>query len=220
MFLGYYKYILKDSIISFFRNFLLRSKGQIIGRNCKISSDLKIFGKANIRDNVRIGRNVILNDGVIIGSNAKLENIEIGENSHIEGGVLITGYGNGKIKIGRECYIGIYNVLDWSDNIIIGDYVHIAGPSTGIWTHSSAKQAISGLALNIKDINYRPTAPVIIENNVYIGGNCTIYPGVKIGHHSIVAPNSAVTKDVEPYTMVGGVPAKKIKDIEINKIIE
>ena len=60
---------------------------------------------------------------------------------------------------------------------------------------------------------YRPTSPIIIENNVYIGGNCTIYPGIKIGSYSIIAPNSAVTKDVPPNTMVGGVPAREIKKI-------
>jgi len=93
--------------------------------------------------------------------------------------------------------------------------VHIAGPSTGLWTHSSAKQAIAGLPLKEKDIKYRPTASITIENNVYIGGNCTIYPGVTLGHHSIIAPNSAVDKDVEPYTLVGGVPAIFIKHIEV-----
>lgn len=65
------------------------------------------------------------------------------------------------------------------------------------------------------DKKYRPTSPMKIEDNVYIGGNCTIYPGVTIHHHSVVAPNSAVTKDVASYTMVGGVPAKCIKRIKI-----
>ncbi|NBC08454.1 MAG: hypothetical protein GVY26_14765, partial [Bacteroidetes bacterium] len=67
--------------------------------------------------------------------------------------------------------------------------------------------------LSYKEVDCRPVAPVVIEDNVYIGGNCTIYPGVKIGHHSVIAPNSAVTKDVVPYSMVGGVPAKKIKTL-------
>ena len=91
--------------------------------------------------------------------------------------------------------------------------MHIAGPSTGLWTHSSANMCINGIALDDKDLKFRPTSPITIEDNVYIGGNCTIYPGVTIGHHSIVTPNSAVTQDVSPYTMVGGVPAKVIKTI-------
>jgi len=101
--------------------------------------------------------------------------------------------------------------LDNSDNIQIGNFVHIAGPTTALWTHSSAKMCMNSIPLNKATEKYRPTAPIKIEDNVYIGGNCTIYPGVKIGHHSIVAPNSSVTKDIPPYSMFGGVPAKFIK---------
>jgi acetyltransferase-like isoleucine patch superfamily enzyme len=54
-------------------------------------------------------------------------------------------------------------------------------------------------------------APVFIEDNVWIAANCTIGSGVKIGKGSIVAANSFVNKDVPPYNIVGGVPAKIIK---------
>jgi acetyltransferase-like isoleucine patch superfamily enzyme len=171
----------------------------VIGKNCKVGNYSEI------------SQHSIIHDNVIIGNYASLSKIEIGENSHIEYGVVCTGFGNGKIIIGKDCYIGIRNILDWSDNIIIGNNVHIAGSSTGLWTHSSVQQVLNGDKLN--DKSKRTTAPITIEDNVYIGGNCTIYPGVKISHHSVVAPNSAVTNDVEPYTMVGGVPAKLIKKL-------
>jgi acetyltransferase-like isoleucine patch superfamily enzyme len=74
---------------------------------------------------------------------------------------------------------------------------------------------LNEIPLENKSQKYRPTKPIIIESNVYIGGNCSIYPGITIGQHSIVAPNSAVTKNVSPYTMVGGVPAKFIKKINL-----
>ncbi len=218
MFLGYYKFFIQETFLSTYTNFVLRFKGNIIGRKCKISNGVIIKGKVKIGDNTYVGKDVLLNNGVVIGNNSKIENVEIGENSHIESGVIITGFGVGKIKIGKESYIGIYNILDWSDNIVIGNFVHIAGPSTGLWTHSSAKQALNGIALCDKNVKFRPTAPIIIEDYVYIGGNCTIYPGVTIGHHSIVAPNSTVTKDVESFTMVGGVPAKVIKKIQLDNI--
>ena len=139
------------------------------------------------------------------------------DNTEISSGVIFTGYGQGVIKIGKETYIGINNILDWSNNIKLGDYVHIAGPSTGIWTHTSAPMCSNSIPVRNKSAKFRPTAPVTIESNVYIGGNCTIYPGVTIGHHAVVAPNSAVTKNVESYTLVGGVPAKFIKKINISK---
>ncbi len=208
--LGYYKYIIKAFLINFIRNYQLRRYNSI-GRSCQINKNAQLKGNVQIRDSANIGPNVILNNNVIIGSNTKLSEIEVGKNTQIEGGVVCTGYGKGKIKIGKECYIGYYNVLDWSDNITIGNYVHIAGPSTGLWTHSSTKMCLNGISLDRKTSGNRPTAPIIIEDNVYIGGNCTIYPGVTIHHHSIVAPNSAVTKNVPTNTIVGGVPAKFIK---------
>lgn len=187
--------------------------GNSLGRGVVLSKDFICAKRCVIGRNSIIGQAVKLGEGVKIGSNCYLERLEIQDNSCIESGVIITGSGNGHIKIGKECYIGLYNVLDWSNDITIGDYVHIAGPSTGLWTHSSAKMCLDGISLNKKSEDFRPTAPITIGSNTYIGGNSTIYPGISIGHHSIVAPNSAVTKDVLPYTMVGGVPAKLIKTL-------
>jgi acetyltransferase-like isoleucine patch superfamily enzyme len=132
--------------------------------------------------------------------------------SHIETDVLCIGYGTGCIRIGQHSYIGVRNVLDWSDNLVIGDFVHIAGPSTGIWTHSSALQALHGDALANK--SRRTTQPVHIANRVYIGGNCTVYPGVTIGSGSIILPNSAVPSDVEPGVLAGGVPARVVRRLQ------
>ena len=56
--------------------------------------------------------------------------------------------------------------------------------------------------------------PVRIGNDVWIGGNVTILPGVTIGNNVVVAAGAVVTKDVPDNTLVGGVPARKIKDIE------
>jgi acetyltransferase-like isoleucine patch superfamily enzyme len=54
--------------------------------------------------------------------------------------------------------------------------------------------------------------PITIEDGVWIGANCTINGGVTIRHDAVVAANSVVAKDVEPYDMVGGVPAKVINN--------
>jgi len=186
-----------------------------IGKGVIFSKDLKMGDHCIIGNNVQLGPKVELGNAVKIGDGAMIEKAEIGDHSFIEGKVILTGDAKGRITIGKHCYIGVYNVLDNSNDITIGDFVHIAGPSTGLWTHSSAPMCIKGIPLNEKNPVVRPTAPIIIENNVYIGGNCTIYPGITIGHHSIVAPNSAVTKNIPPFSLAGGVPAKFIKDITI-----
>jgi len=202
----------------FWQNYLNNkfSKDNFIGKRVFFSKDAIIGKKCKISNNVTLGRSVKLANNIFIGNGTFLENIDISDYSLIDKNVTCTGYGPGKIQIGQNTYIGISNVLDWSENIIIGNYVHIAGPSTGLWTHTSAPMCLNSIPLAQKNIKFRPTAPITIQDNVYIGGNCTIYPGITIGHHSIVAPNSAVTKNVEPYSMVGGVPAKVIKILKQN----
>jgi acetyltransferase-like isoleucine patch superfamily enzyme len=63
-----------------------------------------------------------------------------------------------------------------------------------------------------KRANMHP-APIIIGNNVWIGANVTVIPGVTIGDNAIIAAGAVVTKDVPANTVVGGVPAKVIKEI-------
>lgn len=188
--------------------FRVRSK---LAKGVKFSVKTHMEAGCSIGSYSILGNEVKLGEKVEIGSGVCLEQIEIGKFSRIDSRVICTGSKGGKIIIGENSYIGLYNVLDHSDNISIGDFVHIAGPSTGLWTHSSYLMCLNSVKLIEQTVQNRPTAPIRIENNVYIGGNCTIYPGITIGHHSIVAPNSAVTKDVPPYTMVGGVPAAFIK---------
>ena len=57
------------------------------------------------------------------------------------------------------------------------------------------------------------TKPVIIGNDIWIGANAVLLPGVTIGDHSVVAAGAVVTKDVPPHSLVAGVPAKIIKKI-------
>lgn len=200
------------------RQFVLRrrfSRGNKIGRGVVFAGDAKMGCGCNIGDRTVIGKEVVIGDHVRIGSRVYLERVTIGGNSHIDSGCICTGHGDGSIVIGRECYVGMNNILDFSDHLEIGDFVHIAGPSTALWTHSSAPMCLNSIPLCEKDRHYRPTAPIRVEDNVYIGGNCTVYPGVTVAHHSIVAPNSAVSKNVESYVMAGGVPAKRIKDIRL-----
>ncbi len=188
---------------------------------CKIETGVIISRKAKVGKNCRLSRNCIISSDVVLGNNVsigadcRLSKITIGDNTMLESGVKIVGTGKGRIIIGKESYIGVNNILDTSDSITIGDYVHIAGPSTGLWCHSSAQMCINSIPLNDKGRDaFRPTGPIVIESNVYVGGNCTIYPNVTIKSFSIVAPNSAVAKSVESKCLVGGVPAKVIKKLE------
>lgn len=195
-----------------------------IGRGIVIGDSCYLVSGSTLEENIQLGNRVHISaysiisqaqigDDVIIGDYARVSHAVIGKRSHIETGVIFTGFRDGFIHIEEDTYIGIGAILDWSGNMKVGNSVHIAGPSTGIWTHSSVIHALVGGRLQCE--NHRTVGSVVIENNTWIGGNCTIYPGVKIGHNCVVLPNSVIDKDVQPYSMVGGVPIKLLRKVDI-----
>lgn len=112
-----------------------------------------------------------------------------------------------KVIIGNHCQIGPSCVIFDGSGIEINDYVMI-GPHTVLaggnhnFNNPESPMIFSG--------DYSK-GKIIIEKDVWIGSNCTILDGVTIGEGSIVGANSLVSRDVEPYSIVGGYPAKLIK---------
>ena len=111
-------------------------------------------------------------------------------------------------------------------DVIIGDHTRIGLHNTiigpvDIGSHVNLAQGITVTALNhnFSDTNKRideqgvSTNPVTIEDDVWVGANAVILPGVTIGEHCVVAAGAIVTKDVPPHSLVAGVPAKVIKNI-------
>jgi acetyltransferase-like isoleucine patch superfamily enzyme len=111
-------------------------------------------------------------------------------------------------------------------DVIIGDHTRVGLHNTiigpvEIGSHVNLAQGITVTALNhnFSDANKRideqgvSTSPVTIEDDVWIGANAVILPGVTIGEHCVVAAGAIVTKDVPPHSLVAGVPAKVIKKI-------
>lgn len=108
------------------------------------------------------------------------------------------------ISIGNNSGIGKNSYLSAEDTITIGENVMI-GPELYIYTsnHEAKRDCLMIHQNMIK-------APVVIGNDVWIGTRVIILPGVKIGEGAVVGAGAVVTKDVAPYSIVGGVPAIKI----------
>ena len=122
-----------------------------------------------------------------------------------------------------ESYCCVNNAVG---DVVIGDYSRIGLHSTiigpvCIGSHVHLAQGITVTALNhnFADRDRRidqqgiSTQPVVIGDDVWIGANAVILPGVTIGRHCVVAAGAVVTKDVPDYCVVGGVPAKIIKNL-------
>lgn len=130
---------------------------------------------------VTIGKNSRINLGTIV---SHCGNVSIGDNTYINGGILCAG-DNSKIIIGDNCLIS-YNV-------------HIR---TSSHNYKQKETLIRNQGNFEKDI--------IIGNDVWIGYGAQILPGIKIGNGAVIAAGAIVTKNVEKYTIVAGVPAKII----------
>ena len=112
----------------------------------------------------------------------------------------------GDVMIGDHTRIGLHNTI--IGPVEIGSHVNLAQGIT-----------VTALNHNFDDTEKRideqgvSTNPVTIEDDVWVGANAVILPGVTIGNHCVVAAGAVVTKDVPPHSLVAGVPAKVIKKI-------
>ena len=162
----------------------------------------------------------LLSDARIVNFQGNPNKIKIGNNCIIRGELLINEYG-GKITIGNYSSVGEFSRIWSGEEIVIGNSVHI---SHNVNIMDCNTHAINHLERheeyvqifnegNIKMKGNIASAPITIEDFVWISFNAAILKGVTIGKGAIVAANSLVTKNVEPFTLVGGNPAIKIKSL-------
>jgi len=129
----------------------------------------------------------------------RLAGIRIGKGSTIHMGGRF--YETHKIKIGNDTIVGEGVVLDGRDAITIGNHVAIA---TDVMIYNAEH--------DLNSPNFGPVhEPVVINDYVFIGPRAIILPGVTIGKGAVVGAGAVVTKSVDEYSVVGGVPAKEIK---------
>ena len=148
-----------------------------------------------------------------------------GKGSKIYGSVRMDTPPYRKFSLGKHSVVEAFSCINNAvGDVVIGDYTRIGihntiiGPVT-IGSHVNLAQGITVTALNhnfentIKRIDLQgiTTKQVIINDDVWIGANAVILPGVTIGRHAVVAAGAVVTTDVPENTVVGGVPAKIIK---------
>ena len=150
------------------------------------------------------------------------------KSSSVVGGIYIFERESGYIEIGERAHIGKSTFISVNE-IIIGDDVTIAwdclfydhNSHSVVWeerkndTIQELKDIRNGDSpIKNKDWSVVKSAPIHIEDKVWIGTGCKILKGVTIGEGAVVAAGSVVVKDVAPWTMVGGNPAVVIKKLE------
>jgi acetyltransferase-like isoleucine patch superfamily enzyme len=149
------------------------------------------------------GENVVIEHGALVFHS---ENIELGHGIYIGHQAIIKAYYKNTLKIGSGTWIGQQVFIHSAGGIEIGENVGI-GPGVKILT-SKHKLTKNQIPIMNEELEF---AAVIIEDGCDIGVNATILPGVRIGRGSQVAAGAVVTKSCEPYSVIGGVPAIKLK---------
>jgi len=112
----------------------------------------------------------------------------------------------GRIKIGKKSYIGPHSVLFGAGEIEIGNNV-LLGPGVICVSHQHSYKELS------KVMQDQPMefGKITIEDDVWIGSRATILPNIKISRGSVIGAGAVVTKDIPPFSVAVGVPAKVIK---------
>ncbi len=104
------------------------------------------------------------------------------------------------VLIGEDSSVGRNCMLDGRGQLTIGNHVSIS-PDVHLITGSHD--------LNSSDFRF-VSAPIVLEDFVWVGSRATILPGVTVGRGAVVATGAVVTRNVDPMTVVAGVPARKI----------
>jgi acetyltransferase-like isoleucine patch superfamily enzyme len=135
---------------------------------------------------------------------------QVGRHTSFYPGVWISVPGDARLEIGHHCTVSFGATIHSYGSITIGNYTGI-----GIGTFmSDATHVIDDPEIPISDQGMTPSEPIVIGDHVWIGVRSIILPGVTIGDHAIVSVHSVVNRDVEPYTVVAGSPARLVRRIE------
>ncbi|HMR98076.1 MAG TPA: acyltransferase [Anaerolineales bacterium] len=163
-------------------------------------------------DHIKLGNGSYLDHGTYL--HACPNGIEIGERSIVMHGAILHVYNfrgmpNSGIKIGRDSLIGEYSIIRGQGGVTIGDRVYTS-PFTQI--------------ISVNHIFDDPNRPfveqgitaegIVIEDDVWLGAGSIVTDGVRVGKGAVVAAGAVVTQDVPPHTVVGGVPAKVLREID------
>ena len=181
-----------------------------------------------IRAKFMFKRYSITGDNVVVFSSSRCLNrtkdrhrIIIGSNANIYGTLQVDM--KGKIDIGNNFYLGENSILGAAEAITIGDCVIISNDviiydNNNHPTEPKARERMSRNGFDNDNWGWKwaKSSPIVIEDTVWIGQYASVLKGVTIGKGSIVAKYAVVTKNVPPYSVVAGNPAKIVKTLDPN----
>jgi acetyltransferase-like isoleucine patch superfamily enzyme len=171
-------------------------------------------------------KTVWFHPGADLTNNGQPADLAIGSYSRIQGSLRVVAPG-GCLRIGHHCFVGEGSNIWAQTNVEIGNYVLI---SHLVDVHDSSSHSLQADVRRWDPINLfereRPvnwdevsSDPIRIEDDVWIGFKSSVLKGVTIGQGAVIAAGTMVTKDVPPYTLVAGNPARIIRDLKGSELL-
>ncbi len=153
-----------------------------------------------------VGDGSMIDDRVFFDIKSEAALLQLGERNQIMHGVHFeTGY-EGTIRLGNDCFVGAYAILNGQGGIEIGDNVLIAGHCHIVAGNHRFEDP--DRPINTQGFDSRG---IVIEDDVWLGAGVKVLDGVRIGRGSIVSAGAVVTRDVAPYSIMAGVPARFLR---------
>lgn len=175
-----------------------------IGKGFRADSVPRIIVDKHCR--VRIGDDVEFRRNVEIRAHGQSE-VVIGDKSRIDRGVRLLAANKARIDLQAGTRIGLYSVLNGGDSITVGKKALISGfvyLQTSMHGYANRDQSV-------QDQGY-DHAPVQLGDDTWLGTHVVVLPGVTIAQGGVVGSNAVVTKNVDAFQVVAGIPAKPLKE--------
>lgn len=171
-----------------------------IGDSVQIQPGVEFLHAAGIK----IGNGVKIDRGVCIRNNGRNSRIYLGNYAKLDLGVIIKTHSSGNVEVGDYTYIGPYSCLS-GNNIKIGQDCRLAS-HLGIYANNHTFADL-GHKIRGQGNSYQG---IVIENDCWLGSGVKVIDGVIIGQSSVIGAGAVVTKDIPPYSVAVGVPARVV----------
>lgn len=179
-------------IYSFFVSRQLQSVGGLFLSN----GDASILG----------GKYITTKGSFYVGKGLRLEAIDSFGNEQYEPHITF----GCNFSAGVNLHVGAIDCVEIGDDVLLGSKVYITDHQHGTTSYEDMVKAPEERQLVSR-------GPVKIEDKVWVGDNAVIMDGVTVGHNAVIAANAVVTRDVPPFAVMAGVPARVIKQVSLNR---
>jgi acetyltransferase-like isoleucine patch superfamily enzyme len=157
---------------------------------------------------LHLGRGCFIDDGVTIYAHSDGGEVRLGDRVHLYRGTIVEVGAGGSVHIGDDTHIQAgCNLKGFLGNVLIGCNVQVA-PQCGF---SPYEHEFEDCDATIKSQGIRSAGDIVLEDDVWLGIGVKVLEGVRIGKGAVIGAGAVVTKDIPPYAIAVGVPARVIR---------